>query len=45
MTIEIEQMRSTYELRINEMNITIKDLSTEKAKQESKNLELSTHLA
>ena len=35
MTIEMEQMRSEYELRINEMNIEIKTLKTDNAKKDS----------
>ena len=31
MTIEIEQMRSTYELRLDEMNIENKNLETQNA--------------
>ena len=31
MTIEIEQMRSTYELRLDEMNIENKNLQTQNA--------------
>ena len=45
MNIEIEQMRSTYELRLDEMNIENKHLETQNANQHSENLELKTHLA
>jgi hypothetical protein len=44
LTIEMEQMRTTYELRIDEQNIENKDLATRCAQQQSENLELNTRL-